>query len=219
MGITHNHSCINARVGWPTFSREQFAIDVILGRSLWWVLGHEKFCLRLRLTVAKICALLWALFVTAFYTLYLYVDGRTKHTHTDILLKPYFVRVNSLTFVTDDCLCRVADIYDMMGWINWCSKWIDDRGIQISRILLLLVVDRTWKALQNYWTRTYPSWDIHGGKKHWLSYRRVSLAPLFPFLLMSNNSWLFLLLCLIHGLLYLSSLQVWTFANWNMFCN
>ena len=38
------------------------------------------------------------------------------------------------------------------------------------------------------------------------------LGPLFPFFLM-NNSWLFLLLCLIHGLLYLSSLQVWTFAN------
>ena len=41
MVITHNHSGIN-------FFREQFAIDVILGRLLWLVLGHEKFCLRLR---------------------------------------------------------------------------------------------------------------------------------------------------------------------------
>ena len=128
-------------------------------------------------------------------------------------IKTVFCWVNSLTLVTDDCLCRVADIYDIMGWINWCSKWMDDRGIQRSRILLLLVVDRTWKALQNYWTRTYPSWDIHGGKKHWISYRRLQSWPPFPFLSMSNNSWLFLLLCLIHGLLYLSSLQVWTLAN------
>ena len=125
-------------------------------------------------------------------------------------------RVNSLTFVTDDCLCRVADIYDMMGWINWCSKWMDDRGIQISRILLLLVVDRTWKALQNYWTRTYPSWNIHGGKKHWLSHVQAGIVgPLFPFFLM-NNSWLFLLLCLIHGLLYLSSLQSLNFCSINI---
>ena len=39
------------------------------------------------------------------------------------------------------------------------------------------------------------------------------VGPPFPFLLMSNNSWLFLLLCLIHGLFYLSFLQIWTFAN------
>ena len=69
-----------------------------------------------------------------------------------------------------------------MGWVNWCSKWMDDRGIQMSSILLLLVVDGTWKALQNYWTRTYPSWGIHGGKKHWLSYRWVLSWPPFPLL-------------------------------------
>ena len=75
-----------------------------------------------------------------------------------------------------------STLCDMMGWVNWCSKWMDDRGIQISRILLLLVVDGTWKALQNYWTRTYPSWGIHGGKKHWLSYRWVQSWPPFPLL-------------------------------------
>ena len=91
-----------------------------------------------------------------------------------------------------------STLCDMMGWINWCSKWMDDRGIQISRILLLLVVDRTWKALKNYWTLTYPSWDIHGGKKHWLSHVQAGIVgPAFPFFLM-NNSWLFLLLYLIH---------------------
>ena len=81
-----------------------------------------------------------------------------------------------------------STLCDMMGWVNWCSKWMDDRGIQMSRILLLLVVDRTWKALQNYWTRTYPSWDIHGGKKHWLSYRRV--RSWLPFSLLFNEQFL-----------------------------
>ena len=64
-----------------------------------------------------------------------------RSVHVLILIKPNhgrFVRVNSLTFVTDDCLCRVADIYDMVGWINWCWKWIDDRGIQMSRILAVV---------------------------------------------------------------------------------
>ena len=48
---------------------------------------------------------------------------------------------------------------------------------------------------------------------------RVLLAPFLPF----SNSWLFntcysSAICgLIHGLLYLYSLQIWTFTNWNNF--
>ena len=48
---------------------------------------------------------------------------------------------------------------------------------------------------------------------------RVLLAPFLPF----SNSWLFntcysSTICgLIHGLLYLYSLQIWTFTNWNSF--
>ena len=59
----------------------------------------------------------------------------------------------------------------------------------------MISLSQKWKALQNYWTRTYPSWDNQEYYKETLTHTdaRVFLVPFLPFFLM-NNFWLFLLL-------------------------
>ena len=67
---------------------------------------------------------------------------------------------------------------------------------------------------------TYPSWDIHGGRNTDSHTDGYSLGPFFPSLkltILGYFCYFCAVCCLIH-VLYLSSLRVWTFANWNIVC-
>ena len=93
------------------FLFSQFAILDILGRLLWWALGHEKFCLRLLrllLKFAPFCERHSFLCIVAVYMLM-----AERSIHIMILTLQYFISdsISSLTFVIDDSPSRKQNPY------------------------------------------------------------------------------------------------------------
>ena len=93
------------------FLFSQFAVLDISGRLLWWVLGHEKFCLRLLRLLLKFVPFCERHSFLCIVAVYMLMEERSIHIM--ILTLQYFITdsISSLTFVIDDSPSRKENPY------------------------------------------------------------------------------------------------------------